>query len=205
IDVTEGGTTFETGWDPSWNANLPATAPDWNAKLTCGSTPTWTPSAGVSNEKLPITCVDWYAVYAFCIWDGGFLPSTAEWNYAAAGGADQRVYAWGNDAPGEDTTLAIWGCHFGGGFCQGLVNVAPVGTAHGDGKWGQSDLTGSVWEWVLDFEADYFVPCTDCAATTGIGHVLRGGGFNNYAEDLLIAHHLWSRILHTNVGARCAR
>src|SRR5580704_6839465 len=54
---------------------------------------TWTETAG-SSENLPITEAHWYAAYAFCIWDGGFLPSEAEWNYAAAGGSDQRAYPW---------------------------------------------------------------------------------------------------------------
>jgi formylglycine-generating enzyme required for sulfatase activity len=40
--------------------------------------------------------MDWYEAYAFCIWDGGFLPTDAEWNYAAAGGAQQRAYPWSN-------------------------------------------------------------------------------------------------------------
>jgi formylglycine-generating enzyme required for sulfatase activity len=37
-----------------------------------------TSSAG-SKENLPINCVNWWESYAFCIWDGGFLPSEAEW------------------------------------------------------------------------------------------------------------------------------
>ncbi len=74
--------TYETGWDATdWNnaTNVDPTS----VNLSCG---TWTnPIAG--NENLPITCVNWYESYAFCIWDGGFLPSEAEWEYAAAGGA----------------------------------------------------------------------------------------------------------------------
>ena len=39
-----------------------------------------------SNEALPINCVTWFEAMAFCAWDEGFLPSEAEWNFAAAGG-----------------------------------------------------------------------------------------------------------------------
>jgi len=34
-----------------------------------------------SLRDLPVNDVTWYQAYAFCIWDGGFLPSEAEWNY----------------------------------------------------------------------------------------------------------------------------
>jgi hypothetical protein len=34
---------------------------------------TWTPSPG-NNENLPVNCINWYRAYAFCTWDGGFLP-----------------------------------------------------------------------------------------------------------------------------------
>ena len=48
---------------------------------------TWTSAAG-ANEKRPQNCLSFYDLHAFCIWDGGFLPSEAEWEYAAAGGSD---------------------------------------------------------------------------------------------------------------------
>jgi formylglycine-generating enzyme len=56
-----------------------------STNLACHSTnQTWTDTVG-SHENLPINCINWYEAYAFCIWDGGFLPSDAESEYAAAG------------------------------------------------------------------------------------------------------------------------
>jgi formylglycine-generating enzyme required for sulfatase activity len=43
------------------------------------------------------------------VWDGGRLPTDAEWNLAAAAGAEQRVYPWGT---GLDDTYAIWNCAY---------------------------------------------------------------------------------------------
>ena len=71
---------------------------------------TWTASAA-SQENLPINCVNWWESYAFCIWDGGFLPSEAEWEYAAAGGSQQREYPWGSAAPGG-RPVAGTGCQY---------------------------------------------------------------------------------------------
>jgi formylglycine-generating enzyme required for sulfatase activity len=116
-------------YEPGWHADDdPATLA---ADLECGSGATWTSAVG-DQENLPINCVNWYAAYAFCIWDGGFLPAEAEWEYAAAGGAEQRNWVWGTAWPGTSNEYAIYQCYYHGqgwNTCTGTVNVAPVGTA----------------------------------------------------------------------------
>jgi formylglycine-generating enzyme required for sulfatase activity len=89
LNSIEGG--YEPGWVTSDNEYLVPT----NANLACPGDGTWT-NTPASQENLPINCVNWYEAYAFCIWDGGFLPSGAEWEYAAAGGSLQREYPWGS-------------------------------------------------------------------------------------------------------------
>jgi formylglycine-generating enzyme required for sulfatase activity len=180
--AADAGVAYETGWVASNDGNIAPT--DVNLACFTGAS-TWTPSVG-SDENLPVNCVNWYEAYAFCIWDGGFLPSEAEWEYAAAGGSQQREYPWGLEDPGTGSQYAIYGCYYpsGGesGGCADLANIAPVGTATlGAGLWGQLDLAGNAYEWNLD-DTNYVDPCRDCAdltaaVMTSIDRGYRGGGF----------------------------
>ncbi len=187
-ELVDGGPlTYEKGWDTDDNRYIVPT----NANLACSADfATWTDAPG-THESLPINCVSWWEAAAFCIWDEGFLPSEAEWEYAAAGGDKQREYPWGTTAPstacpGRGCEYAIYGCYYPdgpGGSCSSTANIAPVGTAsHGAGKWGQLDLVGNVWQWNADyFSATYVNPCTDCAfltdATEDSLRVSRGDDF----------------------------
>ena len=203
-----GAGTYETGWSATDAANL---VPD-DARLACDpSFATWTSVPG-SQEGLPVNCVTWWEAYAFCIWDGGFLPSEAEWEYAAAGGTEQREYPWGATPPGMANEYAIHDCYYPSGTveCTDVSNIALVGTAaSGAGRWGQLDLAGNVWQWNLDWSAPYSA-CTDCASLTGDAiRVLRGGNFSVYGgTDYLLPP---TRNEDTpsdrsyDVGFRCAR
>jgi formylglycine-generating enzyme required for sulfatase activity len=155
--------------------------------------------------------VNWWEAYAFCIWDGGFLPSEAEWEYAAAGGSQQREYPWGSTDPGAGYQYAIYDSYYPTGMSDavGLANVAPVGTATlGAGLWGQLDLAGDVVEWTLDGFANYVAPCVDCTyAAAGAGRVDRGGAFSDGKPQLLPPYRYnTSAMSRTDgLGFRCAR
>ena len=89
----DANTAHESGWLSSDDSHIAPT----DTNLECGGSPvyfTWTATAG-NQENLPINCVNWFEAYAFCIWDGGFLPSETEWEYAAAGGSAQNDDPWG--------------------------------------------------------------------------------------------------------------
>jgi len=198
---------YETGWVAADNSNVSLTDED------LGSDPdsTWTSKPG-SQENLPINEVTWYAAYAFCIWDGGFLPSEAEWEYAAAGGNQQREYPWGETDPGTGNQYAIYGCNYPkGGVCAMLpTDLAPVGSATlGAGLWGQLDLVGDVAEWCMDWANDTYVdPCKDCAylkASDFGQRVIRGGGFSVGASDLITRDQANPTNNNSYEGFRCAR
>jgi formylglycine-generating enzyme required for sulfatase activity len=210
---SDAGVTYETGWVASDDSNVAPT----DANLACGTPAayaTWTPSVG-THENLPINCINWWEAYAFCIWDGGFLPTEAEWENVAAAGSQQREYPWGSAAPGMSNAYAIYGGDAGTclyptpGACSGVANIAPVGTATmGASLFGQLDVAGDAWEWNLDWSAGYVDPCTDCGfLTTAVLRVARGGAF---AEDITrlpasFRNGFAPTSRSSAVGVRCAR
>jgi formylglycine-generating enzyme len=214
--AVDSGIAYEPGWNV---ADVSQIAPT-DAHLIVDKYSTWT-TLPAAQEAKPINEVNWYEAYAFCIWDGGFLPSEAEWEYAAAAGSEQRSYPWGATYPGNDphvaSQYAIYDCEYApnpnGGGCAGpntgVAEIAPVGvTNRGRAKWGQFDLAGDMSEWTLDAYATY-TPCADCAYVPGQAseRSRRGGDYVNQL-DLIRP---WSRTKGGAVGRssvfgfRCAR
>ncbi len=210
--------TYEPGWKVADDPNLDS--PIVTCDAPDAAYDTWTASPG-AHERLPVNCVNWFLACAFCIWDGGFLPTEAEWELAAAGGADLREYVWGSTPPGKASQYAVYDCLYpsGSGTCTGVADIAPVGTAAlGAGKWGQLDLAGSVYEWTLDVwdDAVYPNPCTDCAfmtvppTTAYPARAVRGSAFDDTSSPprFLLPpgrNYATGAGNDRNIGFRCAR
>lgn len=207
---------YEAGWITLDDKNVEPTS----SNLACSpkgapsSPSTWTASAA-GNENQPINCVNWYEAYAFCIWDAGFLPSEAEWEYAAAGGSQQREYPWGETDPGKSYQYANYDDYY---FDSLKSYIAPVGAATlGAGRWKQLDLAGEVNEWTMDFYDYYVDPCIDCASLTPtspgpqlapFGRMARGGYFGGGAPFLTASARDFSSVptaRASDFGLRCAR
>lgn len=183
-----------SGWDPAWNTELPADTSALQAALTCDNYPTWTDAPG-ANESLPINCVSWYEAFAFCAWEGGRLPTEAEWDYAAAGGVEQRYFPWSAAYPPGSTDIdasyAVYQCEADGAADCSFADIPSVGSRSpkGDGRWGHADLSGGMFEWAVDYHHfEYSNPCDDCInLTPGDSRIVRGGDFSAEWDTLRVA------------------
>ena len=208
-----------SGWASAFNAGLTDDTQAFSDAIKCDPDlyNAYSDVPGV-NDTLPMNCATWFEAMAFCAWDGGRLPTETEWNYAAEGGDEQRVYPWG---AAIDKTRASYGCQSGDSIADPgappctFKDYTVVGThPTGKSRWGQADMAGNVWERVLDYFQDPYrlTACTDCADLQPIaaGHGIRGGSIN-WGEGFLraidrTAVNSETPETRTNtVGFRCAR
>ncbi len=162
--------------------------------------------AGRDNH--PINCVTWDQSRAYCQWvhgGGGDLPTEAQWEYAAAGGAMDWEYPWGNDAPADQL---CWS----GGSAGSRSSTCPVMSFPTPADaFGLFDMAGNVWEWTGDCYGAY----SSAAAVNPTGptgsctdRVSRGGCW--YGADPTVVRAAVRSIsgpssLFSGVGFRCAR
>ncbi len=109
-----------------------------------------------SNDQQPVVGVDWNEANKFCAWlsqmSSGkkfFLPTEAQWEFAARGTAGHR-FPWGNDDPTPKHACFWLGWKTGK---PALVGQYPAGR----GPFGHLDLAGNIWEWCRDdWDADAY-------------------------------------------------
>lgn len=170
-----------------------------------GSGPWCTVTA--KDRNLPVNCVSRDQAHKYCEWVGGSLPSDAQWEKAARG-TDDRPYPWGWTAPScavaslrNGVGLAEMGCNHGG--------ARPVGAfPAGASAYGALDMSGNVWEWVLDAHDPGFLkqgghdPVRRDDAKPG---VIRGGSFGDQARELSVAtrQKLMAGLATEGTGLRC--
>lgn len=199
----------DTGWNDAWNATaMPPTREALSAAITCQTHPTatWTAAPG-ANETKAINCITWFEAFAFCIWDGGRLPSEAEWNFAAAGGSEQRARPWSTppSSTAIDSTYAVYGNAAAAPVQVGLKSPK------GDGRWGHADLAGNVFEWTRDFlRVPYaMTSCSDCADLSPADEwAIRGGSVFTIDVSLFSSFRAGAGKTFKrgyDIGVRCAR
>jgi formylglycine-generating enzyme required for sulfatase activity len=115
------------------------------------------PAGRTADATEPATQIAFEDAAAFAKWAGGRLPTEAEWEFAARGGAP---------APDDPRTAPENANTWQGVFPvmnakrDGYEGVAPVGCFSPNG-YGLYDMLGNVWEWTSDFYAPRQAAGTD--------------------------------------------
>jgi formylglycine-generating enzyme required for sulfatase activity len=104
-------------------------------------------------DRHPVTHVAYDDAAAYAAWAGKSLPTEAEWEFAARGGLDGAVFAWGDDPTPKGRLMAnTWQGRFPWENLRldGYEGTSPV-KSFPPNRYGLYDMTGNVWEWTDDF------------------------------------------------------
>lgn len=111
-------------------------------------------------EDHPVVHVGYEDVVAYAQWVGKQIPTEAEWEFAARGGLEGAVYAWGDELTPNGKFMAnTWQGEFPvqNMRADGYERTAPVGSYPANG-YGLYDMIGNIWEWTEDWYRDRHAP-----------------------------------------------
>jgi formylglycine-generating enzyme len=163
----------------------------------------------------PVVHVSWNDAREYCAWVVKRLPTEAEWEYAARGGLEGKVFPWGDELePAGEHRMNVWQGAFPSGntLADGYFGTCPVDAFPPNG-FGLSNMTGNVWEWCEDWYDPAFhtrdTRTNPKGPPRGQNRVTRGGSY--------LCHHSYCRRYRVaarnsmepdsstgNTGFRCA-
>ena len=217
--MVEGGTftmgaTSEQGSD-AWSEETPThrvtlsdymigktevTQEQWEAVM--GSNP-----SNFKGSNLPVEQVSWFDCQEFIkklnsLTGLSFrLPTEAEWEFAARGGAKSRGYKYSGS---NDINSVAW--YYGNAFASETETHTVATKA--PNELGLYDMSGNVLEWCSDRYGDYSSShqINPAGPSTGSSRVNRGGSWLNSARDCRVSNRYGHKrsIGDCNLGLRLA-
>ncbi len=186
------------------------------------------PGSSIENRNdHPVVHVCYEDARAYATWAGKRLPTEAEFEFAARGGNEQNLYAWGNElTPNKQWPANIWQGNFPNQntLQDGFLFTSPV-RAFAPNAYGLYDISGNVWQWCNDWYApDYYANSDSLENINPKGpaisfdpyepgvakKVQRSGSFlcsDQYCVRYLVGSRGKGEVFSSssNVGFRCAR
>ncbi|MFZ0821912.1 MAG: SUMF1/EgtB/PvdO family nonheme iron enzyme [Candidatus Acidiferrales bacterium] len=118
--------------------------------------------AGFNDPRQPVAAVSWFDAMAYCEWLSGvsgcayFLPSEAQWERGARGGAEGEDFPWGNVPQGESAESCV--PDYTARWKNGPENVG----LYAPNAYGLYNMGDNVHEWCADwYDAGYYARSPD--------------------------------------------
>jgi formylglycine-generating enzyme required for sulfatase activity len=162
------------------------------------------PEVAAAVAQRPVTSVPWFAARAYCRWQQKRLPSTAEWEFVARASATAPD---GSKDPAYQARLLEW-------YTLPAAAMPPLIGSGQKNYWGISDLHGSLWEWVADFQTAFSPGASRGATEAERDRFCGSGAFGvsepervNYPAFMRDAYRRSLRGTYTlhDLGFRCAK
>lgn len=175
-------------------------------------------------ENYPVVHISWFDAVAYSKWAGKRLPTEAEWEWAARGGLQNKIYPWGDEPVDAGKVKAnTWQGHFPdhNTVRDKFYGLAPVASFAPNG-YGLYDMAGNAWEWCADYYNNQYYQTIAHGAVNPKGpgtsydpdepyakkRVIRGGSFlcnDSYCSGYRVARRMKSTEDSgmEHVGFRC--
>ena len=227
IAATNYRTEAETfGWSFVFWAHIPEERFQEVVEDTVAQTPWWCKVPGATwdhpegpgsdvkeRQNHPVVHVSWNDAAAYAAWAGKTLPTEAQWEYAARGDLEQKLYPWGDELTPEGRHLCnVWQGQFPrlDTAEDGYAGSCPVDSFPPNG-YGLYSCTGNVWEWCADWFSPAFSTLQNpVGPPDGQAKVMKGGSFLCHAS-YCNRYRVAARTSNTpdssasNIGFRCVR
>lgn len=217
------------GWSFVFLAHIPEDRFEELVEDTAAAAPWWCkvpgsfwkhpegPSSNIQARlAFPVVHVSWNDAVAYAAWASKALPAEAQWEYAARGGLEQKLYPWGDELTSNGQHRCnIWQGQFPlhDTAEDGYAGTCPVDAFPPNG-YGIYSMIGNVWEWCADwFHASFSAKEAlhdPTGPTAGQVKVMKGGSFrchSSYCNRYRVA----ARTSNTpdssasNIGFRCVK